>query len=98
MLNVIVILTLILHLGLGGAIALHGHFFRAALVSALVLFLPIIWTLVVGAPANEGMDLLFLLPVLLSISLCFALAGVAHTLSHWIRTRADHANNGSSHR
>ncbi len=96
MLTAITVLTIIIHLGLALATALHGHLFRAALASAVVLTLPVIWTLTVGAPAAEGMGLLLLLPIFGFISVCLALAGVAQALSRWLRKRPVHANDGST--
>jgi hypothetical protein len=96
MLTAITMLTIIIHLGLASAIASRGHFFRAALASVVVLALPVIWTLAVGAPASDGMGLLLLLPIFVFISLCLLLAGVAQALSRWLRRRPVHADDRST--
>ncbi len=96
MLTVVTILTIIAHLGLALAIALNGHFFRAALASAVVLTLPVIWTLTVGASAADGMGLLLLLPIFGFISFCLALVGVAQALTRWLARRRVSADAGST--
>ena len=82
--TIIVLATIILHLGVGTAIALHGRLFGAALVSAMIALLPVAFSAAFGSPQEvEGFVVIF--TPLIAISFFVAVAGAAVALRRWVR-------------
>jgi hypothetical protein len=75
----------ILHLGAGIVIALHGRLFLAALVSAAIIALPLLYIASFGAP-GELEDYVFLVATPLgAISLLVGVAGAVMALVRWVQ-------------
>lgn len=82
--TIIVLATIILHLGVGTVIALHGRLFVAALVSTMIALLPVACSAAFGSPQQVEEFAVFFTP-LIAISFFVAVAGAVTALGRWVR-------------
>lgn len=83
--TVLMLATIILHLGVGIAIALRGRLLLAAIISALIVTVPLIGVRLFGSPHQfDGFVALVATP-LGAITLFVGIAGVIMALVRWMR-------------
>jgi len=75
----------ILHLGVGIVIALHGRLILAAIVSAAIIALPLLYLTPFGTPREVEGYLAFVVTPLGAISLLVGVAGVVMALVRWVQ-------------
>ena len=86
----IILATIIFHLGVGLAIALRGRLILAALVSAMIVAMPLIFIASFGTP--HGLDVFIGIAAtpLGAISFLVGSAGVMMALFRWVRKMRCH--------
>ena len=83
LLMTLMIATIVLHLGVGMAIALRGRLILAALVSALIIAAPLVVIRLFGSPQDAEAFLALIATPLGGISLLVGLAGTVWAFIRW---------------
>lgn len=83
--TIIILATIIFHLGVGIAIALRGQLLLAALVSAMIVALPLVCIATFGTPHELDAFIGVVATPLVAISFLVGLAGVVMAFVRWVR-------------
>ncbi len=83
--TIIILATIVFHLGVGMALALRGRLLLAALVSAVIVALPLICIASFGTPYELDVFIGIVATPLGAISFLVGLAGVVMVPIRWVR-------------